>query len=78
MAIGASFAERGSNSAISARYSRTKGRLVRILDCDDRSDAAYPILAGVRAARRDNLRDTIAALEKRLANLAVVSVPELA
>jgi hypothetical protein len=54
MAIGASFAERGSNSAISARYSRTKGRLVRILDCDiateeepaqvsDRSDAAYPI-----------------------------------
>jgi hypothetical protein len=64
-------------------------RLVRILDCDiateeerdrvfDRSDAAYPALARTLAARRDNLRDTITALEQRLSNLAVVSVPELA
>ena len=52
-------------------------RLVRLLDCDitteeervrisDRSDPAYPILARTLAARRDNLRDTIAALEQRL------------
>ncbi len=45
-------------------------RLVQIIACDiateeerarvsDRSDAAYPILARVLAARRDNLRDTI-------------------
>jgi len=64
-------------------------RLVRILDCDiateeerarvfDRSDATYPALARTPAARRDNLRDTITALEHRLSNLAVVSVPELA
>jgi hypothetical protein len=64
-------------------------RLVRILDCDiaieeerarvfDRSDAAYPVLARTLVARRDNLRDTIAALEQRLTNVAVVPVPELA
>jgi hypothetical protein len=66
-------------------------RVVRILDCDiateeervrisDRSDAAYPMLARTLAARRDNLRDTIAALEQRLANLAAETelVPELA
>jgi hypothetical protein len=64
-------------------------RLVRTLDYDiaaeeeraqisDRSDVAYPILARTLAVRRDNLRDTIAALEPRLANLAVVSIPELA
>jgi septation ring formation regulator EzrA len=64
-------------------------RLVRILDCDiateeerarvsDRSDAAYPILARVLAARRDNLRGTIAALEKRLANLSAETELELA
>jgi hypothetical protein len=64
-------------------------RLVRILDCDiateeerarvsDRSDAAYPILARVLAARRDNLRGTIAALEKRLANLPAETELELA
>jgi hypothetical protein len=64
-------------------------RLVRTLDYDiaaeeeraqisDRSDVAYPILARALAARRDNLRDTIAALEPRLANLAVVSILELA
>jgi hypothetical protein len=64
-------------------------RLVRTLDYDiaaeeeraqisDRSDVAYPILARTLAVRRDNLRDTIAALEPRLANLAVVSILELA
>jgi hypothetical protein len=53
------------------------GRLVRILDCDiateeecagvsDRSDAAYPMLARTLAMRRDNLKGTVAALERRL------------
>jgi hypothetical protein len=62
------------------------GRLVRILDCDiateeerarvsDRSDAAYPILAREHAARRDNLRDTITALEQRLLSLPAEIVP---
>jgi hypothetical protein len=32
-------------------------------------DAAYPVLARTWAARRDNLKATIAALEKRLAGL---------
>ena len=32
----------------------------------DRYDAAYSILARMLAIRRDNLRDTIAALERRL------------
>jgi septation ring formation regulator EzrA len=66
-------------------------RVVRILDCDiateeerarisDRSDAAYPMLARTLAARRDNLRDTIAALRQRLANLSAETelVAELA
>ena len=64
-------------------------RLVQIIACDiateeerarvsDRSDAAYPILARVLAARRDNLRGTIAALEKRLANLPAETELELA
>jgi uncharacterized protein YqeY len=55
-------------------------RTVRLLKCDitteeervgisDRSDAAYPILARMLATRRDNLNDTITALEQRLANL---------
>jgi hypothetical protein len=55
-------------------------RVVRILDCDIASeeeraqvsnpfDATYPILARTLTARRDNLKDTIAALEKRLASL---------
>jgi hypothetical protein len=55
-------------------------RLVRLLDCNiavqeectgisDRSDVAYPILATTLAARRDNLRETIAALERRLSKL---------
>jgi uncharacterized BrkB/YihY/UPF0761 family membrane protein len=34
-------------------------------------DAAYPILARTLAARRDNLKETIAALEKWLAGLQV-------
>ena len=53
-------------------------RVVQCLNCDiateeehsgifDRSDVAYPLLAGTLAARRDNLVDTIAALEVRLA-----------
>ena len=55
-------------------------RLVRLLDSNivvqeecvgisDRSDVAYPILAMTLAARRDNLRETIAALEQRLSTL---------
>jgi hypothetical protein len=55
-------------------------RNVRLLDCDisteeeragisDRSNAAYPILATMLAARRDNLGDTVTELERRLANL---------
>jgi hypothetical protein len=67
-------------------------RVVRILDCDiateeertrvsNRFDAAYPILARTLAARRYNLKGTIAALERRLANLPADQaelVPELA
>jgi hypothetical protein len=55
-------------------------RNVRMLDCDiateeerigisDRSDVAYPILARTLATRRDNLKDTISALEQRLSGL---------
>ena len=55
-------------------------RHVRLLDSDitteeerarvfDPFNAAYPILARTLAARRDNLKETIAALEKRLAGL---------
>ena len=60
-------------------------RSVQLLRCDiateeertgisDPSDAAYPILARVLAARRDNLRDTIIALEKRLSTLDQVEL----
>jgi hypothetical protein len=53
-------------------------RVVRILDCDiateeeragvsDLFDGAYPVLARSLAARRENLKLTIAALEGRLA-----------
>jgi len=53
-------------------------RIVQFLNCDiateekhagvfDHSDVAYSSLAGLLAARRDNLVDTIAALEVRLA-----------
>ena len=52
-------------------------RIVQVLTCDiateeertrvfDRSDAMYAILARTLAARRNNLRGTIAALEQRL------------
>jgi hypothetical protein len=55
-------------------------RQVRLLDCDiateeersgisDRSDPAYPILARMPAARRDNLKNTISALEQQLSGL---------
>jgi septation ring formation regulator EzrA len=55
-------------------------RSVQLLNCDianeeewtrisDRSDAAYSLLARMLAARRDNLRETIAALEQRLSKL---------
>jgi hypothetical protein len=58
-------------------------RLVRILDCDivaeearvrvsDHSDATYPILASTLAARRDNLRVTIATLEERLSKVIAI------
>ena len=38
----------------------------------DPSHHAYPILATALTARRDNLRATIAALEKRLASLHAI------
>jgi septation ring formation regulator EzrA len=55
-------------------------RIVRIIDHDiaaeeenarvfDRSEATYPVLAGRLSARRDNLANTIASLERRLASL---------
>ena len=55
-------------------------RSVQLLNCDiaseeertrisDRSDAAYSILARLLATRRDNLKDTITALERRLSKL---------
>jgi hypothetical protein len=55
-------------------------RIVQLLSCDiateeerarifDRSDVAYPILARTLAARRDNLRETVTALKKRLSTL---------
>jgi hypothetical protein len=64
-------------------------RLVRLLDCDitteeervrisDRSDPAYPILARTLAARRDNLRDTIAALEQRFSTIKAPLVEAVA
>jgi hypothetical protein len=56
------------------------GRTVQLLDCDitteeqragtsDRSASAYPALARMLGARRENLMDTIAALEQRLSAL---------
>jgi hypothetical protein len=36
----------------------------------DRSDPAYPILARMLATRRDNLKHTVTALERRLSELA--------
>jgi hypothetical protein len=63
-------------------------RVVQILDCDvqteekrsrvfDRSDAHYPILARTLAARRDNLKATIAALEARLSSIGPALPAEL-
>ena len=64
-------------------------RTVRLLECDvateeerarifDRSNSAYPILARTLAARRDNLRDTIAALERRLTTMKASFVEAVA
>jgi ABC-type transporter Mla subunit MlaD len=58
-------------------------RVVQCLNCDiateeehagvlDRSNVTYPLLAGTLAARRDNLRDTIAVLEQRLSTAPLV------
>jgi hypothetical protein len=55
-------------------------RIVQILEGDiaaeeeqagifDRSQIEYPMLARTLAARRDNLKDTIAALERQLSKL---------
>jgi hypothetical protein len=60
-------------------------RDVQLLNCDiatedervgisDRSDAACPILARMLAKRRDNLKDTITALERRLSKLDQVEL----
>jgi hypothetical protein len=48
------------DSGVSAEEERTRFR--------DRADARYPILARQLAARRDNLKVTIAALEARLSS----------
>jgi hypothetical protein len=59
-------------------------RTVQLINCDivteeelagisDRSHTAYPILARKLAARRDNLRDTVTELERRLSNLDQLS-----
>jgi hypothetical protein len=64
-------------------------RIVQILNCDiaseeervrvfDRSDVTYPLLASTLAARRDNLRDTIAVLEQRLATIKAPLVEPIA
>ena len=64
-------------------------RTVCLLGCDiateeerarisDRSNSAYPILARTLAARRDNLRDTIAALEQRLTTIKAPLVEAVA
>jgi hypothetical protein len=59
-----------------------------VLDCDvqteeersrifDRSNARYPMLARTLAARRDNLKATIAALETRLSLIGPAVTAEL-
>ena len=61
---------------------RDLDRVVRILESDiateeersgvtDRFDAAYPIIARTMTARRDNLKETIGALERRLSSYSV-------
>jgi hypothetical protein len=58
-------------------------RVIQCLNCDiateeehagvfDRSNVTYPLLAGRLAARRDNLRVTIAVLEQRLSTVSLV------
>ena len=64
-------------------------RIVQILNCDiateeeharvsARSDVTYPLLARTLAARRDNLRDTIAVFEQRLATIKAPLVKPIA
>jgi hypothetical protein len=59
-------------------------RVVQIIDSDiaaeeekagifNQSQAEYPMLARTLTARRDNLKGTIAALEKRLSDMPVES-----
>jgi hypothetical protein len=50
-------------SSVSAEEERTRFR--------DRADGRYPIVARQLAARRDNLKVTIAALEARLSSTSV-------
>jgi septation ring formation regulator EzrA len=63
--------------------------IVQILNCyiateeerartSDRSDVTYPLFARTLAARRDNLRDTIAAFEQRLATIKAPLVEPIA
>jgi hypothetical protein len=63
------------------------GRTIQILDCDiateeERArvsnpfDAAYPILARMLAARRDNLKATVGALERRLVAIGALLFEE--
>jgi septation ring formation regulator EzrA len=76
-----------------ARQTRTLiadiNRIVQILNSDitaeeqqagvfDTSQAEYPLLVRTLATRRDNLKETIAALEKRLAGLQIRTELELA
>jgi hypothetical protein len=44
----------------------------------DRSDVTYPLLAITLAARRDNLRDTLAVFEQRLATIKAPPVEPVA
>jgi hypothetical protein len=64
-------------------------RVVQFLNCDiateekhagvfDRSDVTYPLLASTLAARRDNLKDTIAVFEQRLATIKALLVEPIA
>ena len=64
-------------------------RIVQFLNCDiateekhagvfDRSDVTYPLLASTLAARRDNLKNTIAVFEQRLATIKAPLVEPIA
>jgi hypothetical protein len=78
------YRRRSAASSLEAVQTRTLiadiGRIVQILDSDiaaeeeqagifDCSQPEYPKIARTLAARRDNLRSTIAELEKRLIDL---------